>query len=60
MKTGKYEIVVMWYRPEEEGGSYTDILECENQESAEEYEKGIRTVFGNQIQWSCVRPQYAK
>ena len=51
MKTGKYELVIVW-----ETGEKT-ITEYESQELEEKAERGYKTAFGNQIQWSGTRPQ---
>ncbi len=51
MKTGKYELVIVW-----ETGEKT-INEYESRELAEQAERGYKTAFGNQIEWSGVREQ---
>ena len=51
MKTGKYELVIVWETGEKE------ITEHESQELAEKAEQRYKVAFGNQIQWSGIRPQ---
>lgn len=51
MKTGKYELVIVWNLGEK------NIIEYESQEQAEKAEQGYKVAFGNQIQWSGIRPQ---
>ena len=62
METGKYELVIIWEIPVADTTEYNDkdIWEYDTREEAEEAEKCMHKVLGNQIQWSCVRPQYAK
>lgn len=51
MKTGKYELVIVWEAGEK------NIIEYESQELAEKAKQGYKVAFGNQIQWSGTRPQ---
>lgn len=51
MKTGKYELVIVWEAGER------NIIEYESQELAEKAEQRYKVAFGNQIQWSGTRPQ---
>ena len=53
MKTGKYELVVVWSDGEK------TINEYESKAEAKQAEQGYKTVFGNQVSWSCVRDQIA-
>lgn len=53
MKSGKYELVIIWERNNEK-----DVYEYDSEDRARECEAGMRMALGNQIAWSCVRPQY--
>lgn len=50
----KHELVIIWETGEKE------VHEYENRELAEQAERGYKNAFGNQIQWSGVRPQTQK
>ena len=45
----KYELVIIWTSGEK------DVHEFESREAAEHAERGYKTAFGNQIEWTCVR-----
>lgn len=45
----KYELVIIWVTGEKE------IVEYDNQQLAENAERGYKRAFGNQIQWSGTR-----
>lgn len=45
----EYELVIIWYTGEK------DVHKYFTREEAEKAEHGMRTAFGNQIDWSCVR-----
>lgn len=44
-----WELVIIWFTSEK------DIYTYPTREEAEKVELGMRTAFGNQIDWSCVR-----
>lgn len=44
-----YKLTIIWCTGEKETYDYT------TREEAEKAELGMRTAFGNQIDWSCVR-----
>lgn len=50
MRTGKYELVVVWDSGDKE------IYEYPTKEEAETAKRGFETAFGNQL-WVCVREQ---
>lgn len=51
MRTGKFELVIIWSNGDKE------IWEYQTEEEAKEAEEGMHVAVGNQISWSCVRPQ---
>lgn len=51
MRTGKFELVIIWSNGDKE------IWEYQMEEEAKEVEEGMYVAVGNQISWSCVRPQ---
>lgn len=52
MRTGKYELVMIWETGEKE------VHEFLTEDQATRSEIGIKQAFGEQV-WTCVRPQYA-
>lgn len=52
--TGKYELVVRYDFGE------TEVYEFDTREEAERAEEGIDMACGNQLMWTCVRPQLVK
>lgn len=53
MRTGNYELVIIWSTGEKE------IFEYTSEDAAYNIEQGMHMTFGNQISWSCVRAQLA-
>lgn len=47
----KHELVIIWDTGEKQ------VLEYESEELAEQAERGYKKAFGNQIQWSGIRPK---
>ena len=58
MRTGKYELVIVWDNGEYE--TETEVLVCETPEDAERVRKSYYLAFGDQIQWSGVRAQLTR
>ncbi len=50
----KYELVIVWADPNDE----KKVYEYDTEYQAEQAERGMRMALGNQIAWSCIRPQY--
>lgn len=49
----KWELVVVWAYPEE-----TSVWAYDSEDDALQAQRGMMMANGNQISWSCVRPQY--
>ena len=54
IRTGKYELVVKY-----EDGE-VEIDEFDTMEQADRAQEGVEMACGNQIVWTCVRPQLVK
>ena len=53
MRTGKYELVIIWAT----GDKFIYVYDSE--EAAIDGQASMKMANGNQISWSCVRPQMA-
>lgn len=53
MRTGYYELVIIWSTGEKEIFEYTD------EDTAYNLQRGMRMAFGDQISWSYIRVQLA-
>lgn len=54
MRTGKYELVIIW------DDDAMQVLEFASEEAANKALNNYKTAFGNQVVWCGVRPQIAK
>lgn len=54
MKTGKWELVIVWATDE------TDVYEYDTEQEAKNAGDGMWTALGNQIAWRGVREQIVK
>ena len=54
MRTGKYELCVVWH------GGDLDIYEYPTEEEARKGGENMKMAFGNQVCWYGVRPQIAR